>query len=55
MCGAVVKEFLARADKPGSIPGDAAFRFIVPFFFPVGSIFFQHYFSFWPFFFSFLL
>ena len=26
-CGAVVKEFLARADKPGSTPGDAAFCF----------------------------
>ena len=24
-CGAVVKEFLASADKPGSTPGDAAF------------------------------
>ena len=32
-CGAVVKEFLARADKPGSTPGDAAFCFFVPFFF----------------------
>ena len=30
----VVKEFLARADKPGSTPGDPAFRFFVPFFFP---------------------
>ena len=45
-CGAVVKEFLARAVKPGSTPGDAAFCFFVPFF----SLFF-HYFSFWPFFF----
>ena len=45
-CGAVVKEFLARADKSGSTPGDAAFCFFVPFF----SLFF-HYFSFWPFFF----
>ena len=40
MCGAVVKEFLARADKPGSTPGDAAFRFIVPFFFPCWVYFF---------------
>ena len=31
-CGAVVKEFLARADKPGSTPGNAAFFFYVPFF-----------------------
>ena len=39
-CGAVVKEFLVRADKPGSTPGDAAFCFFVPFVFPVWSIFF---------------
>ena len=39
-CGAVVKEFLARADKPGATPGDAAFCFFVPFVFPVWSIFF---------------
>ena len=39
-CGAVVKEFHARADKLGSTPGDAAFCFFVPFFFPVWSIFF---------------
>ena len=24
-CGAVVKELVARADKPGSTPGDAVF------------------------------
>ena len=36
-CGAVDKEFLARADKPGSTPGDAAFCFFVPFF---SSLFF---------------
>ena len=30
-CGAVVKELLARADKPGSTPGDAVFCFFVPF------------------------
>ena len=48
-CGAVVKEFLARADKPGANPGDAAFCFFVPFFFcllffntifPFGLVFF---------------
>ena len=35
MChyGAVVKELLACADKPGSTPGDAVFCFFVPFFF----------------------
>ena len=32
-CGAVVKELLARADKPGSTPRDAVFCFFVPFFF----------------------
>ena len=37
-CGAVVKELLAPADKPGSTPGDAVFCFFVPFF-PVGSLF----------------
>ena len=31
-CGAVVKELLERADKPGSTPGDAVFCFFVPFF-----------------------
>ena len=31
-CGAVVKELLALADKPGSTPGDAVFCFFVPFF-----------------------
>ena len=34
-CGAVVKELLARADKPGSTPGYDVFCFFVPFFFPV--------------------
>ena len=38
-CGAVVKELLARADKPGSTPGDAVFFFFVPFFFCLGSFF----------------
>ena len=38
MCrwGAVVKELLARVDKPGSTPGDAVFCFFVPFFFLFG-------------------
>ena len=31
-CGAVVKELLAPADKPGSTPGDAVFCFFVLFF-----------------------
>ena len=47
-CGAVVKELLARADKPGSIPGYDVFCFFVPFFscpvlstiFPFGIFFF---------------
>ena len=52
MCyyGAVIKELLERADKRGSNPGDAVFCFFVPFFLCLVS-FFQHYFSFWPFFF----
>ena len=39
-CGAVVKELLARADKPGSTPGDAVFCSFVPpiFFFPAWSL-----------------
>ena len=50
-CGAVVKELLAPADKPGSTPGDAAsvslYRFLSPPFwslfntvFPFGLFFF---------------
>ena len=41
MChsGAVVKELLARADKPGSTPGDTVFFFFVPFFFSVWGLF----------------
>ena len=31
-CGAVDKELLARADEPGSTPGDTVFCFFVPFF-----------------------
>ena len=38
-CGAVVKELLARADKPGSTPGDAVLCFFVRFFFSVWSLF----------------
>ena len=45
-CGAVVMEFLARADKPGSTPGDAAFCFFVPFFFLFGLFFFYTIFPF---------
>ena len=48
----MVKEFLARADKPGSTPGDAAFCFFVPFFFfPLGLSFFNTIFPFGLFFF----
>ena len=36
-CGAVVKELLERADKPGSTPGDAVFCYFV--FFSVWSLF----------------
>ena len=32
-CGVVVRELLARVDKPGSTPGDAVFSFFIPFFF----------------------
>ena len=46
-CGAVVKEFLlARADKPGSTPGDAFFCFFVPFFPLFGLSFFSTIFPF---------
>ena len=56
MCrwGAVVKELLARVDKPGSTPGDAVFCFFVPFFFLFG-LFFKHYFFLLAFFSLFLL
>ena len=51
-CDAVVKEFLERADKPGSTPGDAVFCFFLPFFFSFCLVsFFKHYFSFGLFFF----
>ena len=32
-CVAMIKELLARADKPGSTTGEAVFSFFVPFFF----------------------
>ena len=56
-CGAVVMEFLARADKPGSTPdpysGDAAFFFFVPlFFFSLLVYFFNTIFPFGLFFFT---
>ena len=50
-CGAVVKELLARADKPGSTPGDAVFCFFVPFFFFCLVSFFNTIFPFGLFFF----
>ena len=50
-CGAVAKEFLARADKPGSTPGDAVFCFFVPLFFPCLVYFFNTIFPFGLFFF----
>ena len=51
-CVAVVKELLARADKPGSTPDDPVFRFFVPFsFFSVWSLFFSTIFPFGLFFF----
>ena len=51
-CGAVVKEFLARADKPGSTPGDAVFCYTLNWFFcPVWSLFLNTIFPFGLFFF----
>ena len=44
-CGAVVKELLERAEKPGSTPGVAVFCFCVPFF-PLFSLFFNTIFPF---------
>ena len=52
-CGAVVKEFLARADKPGSTT--LLFCFFVPFFFPCLVYFFNTIFPFGLFFSLFLL
>ena len=54
-CGAVVKEFLARADKSGSTPGDAAVCFFVPFFSLFGLFFFKTLFFLLAFFSLFLL
>ena len=44
-CGAVVKELLERADKPGSTPSNAVFCFFVPFF-SLFSLFFSTLFPF---------
>ena len=51
-CGAVVKELLACADKPGSTPVDAVFSFFVPFFFFLFGSFFNTIFPFGLFFFT---
>ena len=45
-CGAVVKELLERAEKPGSTPGDVVFCFFVPFFFFLFGLFFNTIFPF---------
>ena len=45
LCGVVVKELLARADLPGSTPGDIVFCFFVPCFF-FQSLFFNTIFPF---------
>ena len=37
--GVVVKELLARVNKPGSTPGDAVFCFFIPFFSLIGRFF----------------
>ena len=51
-CGAMVKEFLARADKPVSTPGDAAcFLFLCAVFFSCLVYFFNTIFLFGLFFF----
>ena len=51
-CGAMVKEFLARADKPVSTPGDAAsFLFLCAVFFSCLVYFFNTIFPFGLFFF----
>ena len=44
--GVVVKELLARVNKPGSTPGDAVFCFFIPFFFSDWPIFFYTIFPF---------
>ena len=53
-CGAVVKELLERAEKPGSTPGDAVFCFSVPIFY-LFSLFFKTLFSHLAFFSLFLV
>ena len=50
-CGAVVKELLARADKPGSTSGDAVFCFLYTVFFSDWPIFLNTIFPFGLFFF----
>ena len=45
-CGVVVKELLARVDKPGSTLGDAVFCFFISFFFSDWPIFFNTVFPF---------
>ena len=50
-CGAVVKELLAPADKPGSTPGDAASVSLYRFFFLPFGLFFNTVFPFGLFFF----
>ena len=43
--GVVVKELVARVNKPGSTPGDAVFCFFIPsFFFLIGRFFFTLFF-----------
>ena len=55
-CGAVVKELLECADRPGSTPGDAVFCFFFgPCFFLFGIFFFNTIFPFSLFFSLFLL
>ena len=51
-CGAVVKELLAPADKPGSTPGDAASVSLYSFFFLLFGLFFNTVFLFGLFFYS---
>ena len=50
-CGAVAKELLALADKPGSTPGDAVFCFLYCIFFSCLVSFLSNIFPFGLFFF----
>ena len=50
-CGAVVKQLLERANKPGSTPGDAVFFFLCTVFFLFGLFFLILFFPFGLFFF----